>query len=514
MATPANLTNPLELELPTESYVGGYHTGCQGHLFLNGTQYFGEAVGISYSQSMVKTPIYGHRSRYFDRMAEGQIIVQGNILVNLTDFRYMNAAVGFATGDLAKGADIPALSEQQFTLHRMPDLRGLSQREVEWVYQQALGGLAPATLDPAASFNIDMMLRETEEGLIDPLGERLNAAGMSMACLHTKPFDLVMILGSPNDVEREWYDRQNVTMRRIVQLHIVGEATEVMSNDNVLLQAFPFVARSLDYNQGPIKAQLKLSNGSKERIDRLRAQLLEAAKVYTTTIDLKGATNAEVPESPLVRARKRLKDYLENFLERYRGTTAFDLMRDVGNSTFLEGLADAVRDSGAEESISNFISDMLDRDFANGDGLSGLANMLTNPDLNSPTITPEQESAWKLIKRSETPGDWDGWKITKTGERQRNTETGWGISNPRTTGGTPYGEWKLTPRSINSHPPLEDFGDQNFQNIGDSLPWSFQNLMVEPVRRLPTDLIPDLDDPLSALEPPTYQDAVGQFGLF
>lgn len=58
-----------------------------------------EATGLSLSMQESKRPIYGYSSRHFDAVASGQVIVQGQLIINYVHQDYLFHAISSGVGN-------------------------------------------------------------------------------------------------------------------------------------------------------------------------------------------------------------------------------------------------------------------------------------------------------------------------------------------------------------------------------------------------------------------------------
>jgi len=65
-----------------------------------------EAAGINYEVTDSRMPIYGYSSRHYDAVAEGQVLVQGTLLVNYVHQDYLFRAVQRAVGQAEAGETV------------------------------------------------------------------------------------------------------------------------------------------------------------------------------------------------------------------------------------------------------------------------------------------------------------------------------------------------------------------------------------------------------------------------
>lgn len=89
-----------------------YFCGANVYLELNGAPIL-EAAAISYAVSDSKRPIYGYSSHLFDAVADGQVIVQGSLIINYVRPNYLLAAI--QQGDIDKE---PALFDTKVDTER------------------------------------------------------------------------------------------------------------------------------------------------------------------------------------------------------------------------------------------------------------------------------------------------------------------------------------------------------------------------------------------------------------
>jgi hypothetical protein len=76
-----------------------------------------EATGLSLSIQESKRPIYGYSSRHFDAVASGQVLVQGQLIINYVHQDYLWHAIKAGLGledDQALNTDIPSVDVEDY----------------------------------------------------------------------------------------------------------------------------------------------------------------------------------------------------------------------------------------------------------------------------------------------------------------------------------------------------------------------------------------------------------------
>lgn len=389
------------------SLSGTYWTGCQAHLFLNGTSYLGEAAGISYNATTNKTPIYGHRSEVFDRTARGTTSVSGLLLFNLSDFRYTSAAIGLAVGDLITPEEETIVSQRQFLLQRIPSLSGVGLRETEWIYSQAMSAITPHKGDAALSIISGQSARitESETGIRDPLAEKLRLKNLASAAFHTKSFDIVIAIGDPNEISRDFNVRTNVTMKRLVGVEIIGEAVQIQANDEVIMEGYPFIAKRVDFNQEEILANFSKSLEN-ERIDRFRnvlALLEQAYEDSEKSFDLESARLSgftsekaeDLPQGAEAALSYRLQTDGVSLL-RWAGYEVPPLLMDPN---FADKMEEFYKQLGpGKENFINKINRLLDGDISGGGG--GFVQLIKGYNEGSTTLSDDEQKFGAFLSDS------------------------------------------------------------------------------------------------------------------
>lgn len=69
-----------------------------------------EASGLSYSIQETKRPIYGYSSRFFDTVARGQVLVQGQLAINYVHQDYLYHAIRAGLGLISNEAPAPKIN--------------------------------------------------------------------------------------------------------------------------------------------------------------------------------------------------------------------------------------------------------------------------------------------------------------------------------------------------------------------------------------------------------------------
>ncbi len=65
-----------------------YFSGAQAHIYIGGIL-LDEVTSLQWSVQQSKVPVYGYASQFFNEMAKGSIIVQGQLSINFIEPNYL-----------------------------------------------------------------------------------------------------------------------------------------------------------------------------------------------------------------------------------------------------------------------------------------------------------------------------------------------------------------------------------------------------------------------------------------
>ena len=180
-----------------------------------------EATGLSISLQESKRPIYGYSSRMFDAVAAGQVIVQGQLLINYVhqDYLYHAINAGLDIG-ASKGIDVPApkvgsadLEDYMRTLGEDPGLEGAMQDELR---QQ---------------FWADSFIDNKTALLENSRNPHDNLSGINLRVTFGE-----QDLGAMDSGK---------TGIHISNVYFLGRSTVISISEEVIVESYPFIARDL-----------------------------------------------------------------------------------------------------------------------------------------------------------------------------------------------------------------------------------------------------------------------------
>jgi len=198
------------------SYGFEYFCGANVTLSVEGLPLL-EAAGINYEVTDSRMPIYGYSSRHYDAVAEGQVLVQGTLLVNFVHQDYLFRAIQRAVGQVERG-EIP----QPILPGDQEDLNALTQdyetavafiknmKAQYWSAQNATQGNFSAVMPTYSPHDIvgglDLTIAFGAQGSLMP-------AGQTSVLLH--------------------------------DVHFRGRSMAIRIDEDVVVEAYPFFARDV-----------------------------------------------------------------------------------------------------------------------------------------------------------------------------------------------------------------------------------------------------------------------------
>jgi hypothetical protein len=176
-----------------------------------------EATGLSVSIQESKRPIYGYSSRFFDAVASGQVLVQGNLVINYVhqDYLYhaISSGLGIETSDVGD-TSVPELEVDDYmsTLGENPELDGK--------FIQALKNQfwSPTLLSATSKLNPTRNPHDNFSGI----NVRVTFGDQDLAHKDTGKTGML-----------------------ISNLHFLGRSSVISISEDVIIEAYPFIARDI-----------------------------------------------------------------------------------------------------------------------------------------------------------------------------------------------------------------------------------------------------------------------------
>lgn len=203
-----------------------YFCGANVYLELNGAPIL-EAAAISYAVSDSKRPIYGYSSHLFDAVAEGQIIVQGSLVINYVRPNYLLAAI--QQGDIDKE---PTLFDTNVDTER-------TEKMIEMLTRGGTLSIARGTTsDIAAKDALTMINNATGTSLAKALENKY--WGNVSPTSNTTSSDILRV--GPVDIRIVFAEKQE---ELIVSAFFTSFGKQIQISQDVILEEYSFFARYL-----------------------------------------------------------------------------------------------------------------------------------------------------------------------------------------------------------------------------------------------------------------------------
>lgn len=178
-----------------------------------------EAAGVSLSIQETKRPIYGYSSRFFDAVARGQVLVQGQIVINYVhqDYLYhaIRAGLGLATTQ-AEPITLPDVDIQDY----MSSIGG--DREMDAKFIEAL---------KQQFWTQGNVSKSGYKALNDTRNPHDNFSGINLKITFG---DQDLTLNSAGK-----------TGFLVSNLHFMGRSSVINISEEAIIEAYPFIARDL-----------------------------------------------------------------------------------------------------------------------------------------------------------------------------------------------------------------------------------------------------------------------------
>lgn len=236
-------TDSEEFVAPNSAF-GKYFTCEDARLYI-GNIFIDESIFVQFTLQDNKIPLYGYRSRFYDAMAQGHSIVQGQLGLNFVSEGYLYTALNnyktlsatAATGDQARLNSLVYTENQILTRQKTnniytqddinataaaSDTSQLAQIQAEKL--KLVNKLGPTSLDTAQAYITSSTAPTPVPG-----------KGYSNAIYLDVPFDLVLQLNGA----------QRSVTRRLEGCQLIANDQVIDSSGNTLSDGYSFIARRL-----------------------------------------------------------------------------------------------------------------------------------------------------------------------------------------------------------------------------------------------------------------------------
>ena len=222
-----------------------YYSGSQISVWFSDI-WVEDIMSIRFSYNQEKRPIYGYASQYFDAVAKGQVIIQGDFTINFRERGYISYIVN-SIKQLEQ--DIKAGQSKQ-------------QSEVVWTQAKSLisqhlrrGTFGPTTIAEIQELgnsedfwgNVELYEKiiwgEGEEG------EKIYPGTPDIIQQNNLPkgFNIMITYGDIGAMEPQTlHDITNSTTKSLIGVHLVGSSQVITHGGEPVQETYTFLARDID----------------------------------------------------------------------------------------------------------------------------------------------------------------------------------------------------------------------------------------------------------------------------
>jgi len=217
-----------------------YYSGAQISIWF-GDIWIDDAVSIGWQYNQEKRPIYGYASQYFDSVAKGQIIIQGQLAINFREKGYLSAVISDIKGLKQNYSDDSSMWET---------VRTMVSRHLK------NGTFGPKTVSELSNFAKSEDFWETAE-LYEKViwGDLLDTDTYTNArtpdiVQHEKfpnGFNILITYGNIGASEpKSVHDISTSTTKSLIGVHLLGSSQVIQDNGEPVREAYSFMARNID----------------------------------------------------------------------------------------------------------------------------------------------------------------------------------------------------------------------------------------------------------------------------
>ena len=309
------------------------YTGANVTLTI-GSALIANAFGVSWEVSQNKRPIYGYNSVYYDGIANGQVIVLGQLYLNFQHPQYLSHVLqnyyqeisdGFSKNKLSRadneaGDQVMVGRIAAVNLLRTYDNIGEHPGDAKIIDSVFANPTLQADMTAALTGGSIVRVPSPEDsgntaisagGLNSSLSERNLSSGQRSASGNvyrpdqftksggvTNPLNITITYGDPNLTNASGGITSYMPSSTIIlrDVHFIGEAQQVMSDDQPIMETYKFMARSKEVVIGLSKnEQAALLQATSEGVP-VAGMVSNMATVITSRMAADAAATAAAAE--------------------------------------------------------------------------------------------------------------------------------------------------------------------------------------------------------------------------
>jgi hypothetical protein len=217
-------------QLSTATYKYDYYSGSSIGIYI-GAALLTTVVGLEFSHSQSKMPIYGYASSLYDGVADGHVIVEGRLFSNFIQSQQLNAYISKAAktsfANTGKATDTLTRLPGDFetNINHFSDVTSLTSAQIDEQKESIWGAISEGR-----SLS-DVNFPSTESETIS----------IARPDQHLQGFDIVIKYGAPGGTNLY----TNSTVRVIRDVHINGFGQSITVDGEPIIESYSFIARSV-----------------------------------------------------------------------------------------------------------------------------------------------------------------------------------------------------------------------------------------------------------------------------
>src|SRR5208337_1350277 len=217
---------------------GTYFTLTQARMYI-GTMFIDELNGCQFALQDNKIPIYGYASRFYDSIAQGKSLVQGQLTINFVSEGYLYTVLQEYINTVATDVDSTNQQAQQNANRLLTLTNALQNPDPSWTptmianakkeIQNLAASLGSSAVD-AASAGINAQLRNQLDNVLGLAGgDYPNAVYQGI------PFDIVL----------QFTGAGRTIIRRLEDVHLISNESILDPSGTPILDSYGFICRRL-----------------------------------------------------------------------------------------------------------------------------------------------------------------------------------------------------------------------------------------------------------------------------
>ena len=229
-----------------------FYSGSQATIWL-GNIMLDDIAAIQWVRSQNKMPIYGYASQYWDAVAKGTVMINGNFTINFRQQGYLQAILDLIQKLYTNLQPSDAQKKVEFSKVTWPAIEGMISNSL------SNGSFGPQTIQDIQDlgnnpnfFELAQQYENIVWGKYSEQSKPVDYTPPDIKQTDSIPdgFNITIVYGDTSSRTSTMLGQLHSATKSLVGVHLTGESQLIMVGGRPVQEQYSFIARSSDENLG------------------------------------------------------------------------------------------------------------------------------------------------------------------------------------------------------------------------------------------------------------------------